>query len=94
MPATTYRPTPLFGGALHAQIPSSFIDVSALRQVPDHQEVFVQHDGFASIMFDVLERVDAASDEDAVKFHFDDLAGAEVQRRVIGVERARMDRMG
>jgi len=31
----------LFGGAITIELPAGFEDVSALRQVPDHQEVFL-----------------------------------------------------
>jgi hypothetical protein len=31
----------LFGGAITIELPAGFEDVSALRQVPDHQEVFM-----------------------------------------------------
>lgn len=30
----------LFGGAMHVDVPASYVDVSPLREVPDHQEVY------------------------------------------------------
>ncbi|PBP18743.1 ran-interacting Mog1 protein [Diplocarpon rosae] len=59
---TTYTSTPLFGGALIVDLPSNFADVSAnrgstIRQVPDHQEVYLDKDGFTSIIFDITERL-------------------------------------
>src|ERR1700759_1879803 len=69
---------PLFGGAITAQIPSEFGDVSNFRQVPDHQEVFVQADGLTSIIFEILERVEKdLSDEDALKYHLKDIVYVE-----------------
>ncbi|KAI5854478.1 Mog1p/PsbP-like protein [Durotheca rogersii] len=53
----TYNSTPLFGGALICDLPANFVDVSALRQVPDNQEVYIDKDGFTSIIFDINERV-------------------------------------
>lgn len=38
-PEANWRTVELFGGALSAQIPERFSDVSDFRPVPDHQEV-------------------------------------------------------
>lgn len=49
---------------------------SDIRQVPDSQEVYLDKNGFTSIIFDITERVDeatAATDEDAIKYHFSDI---------------------
>ncbi|CAD6499446.1 BgTH12-03561 [Blumeria graminis f. sp. triticale] len=54
---TTYTKTPLYGGAIYVDLPSNFADVSTIRQVPDEQEVFLDKDGFTSIIFDIVERV-------------------------------------
>lgn len=35
----TWRPVELYGGAIIAQFPERFVDVSDFRPVPDHQEV-------------------------------------------------------
>ncbi|KAK1831189.1 hypothetical protein QBC39DRAFT_352000 [Podospora conica] len=55
--STTYRTTPLFGGALLCDLPDKFADVSKIRQVPNNQEVYIDKDGFTSIIFDITERV-------------------------------------
>jgi hypothetical protein len=34
-----WRPVELYGGAITAQFPERFVDVSDFRPVPDHQEV-------------------------------------------------------
>lgn len=70
---TTYTPTPLFGGALSASLPSTFGDVSDIRQVPDHQEVWLDRDGYTSVVFEILEQVEKGSDEEALKYHLEDL---------------------
>ncbi|KAF2144675.1 uncharacterized protein K452DRAFT_223072 [Aplosporella prunicola CBS 121167] len=73
-----FIPTQLYGGALTAELPAGFGDVSDIRQVPDNQEVYLDANGFASIIFDITECLDqsqAGNDEEALKFHFHDIAG-------------------
>jgi len=79
---TTFRTTPLFGGALIVELPSSFADVSTIRQVPDHQEVYLDKDGFTSIIFDITERVGLpgkgpAIDGAAMTTHLEDIVDSE-----------------
>ncbi|MCJ1367353.1 hypothetical protein MMC16_006485 [Acarospora aff. strigata] len=57
--------------------------LSELRQVPDHQEVYLDKDGFTSITFDILERVGSvANDEEALKYHLEDICESEEQFRI------------
>ncbi|KAK0611617.1 hypothetical protein B0T14DRAFT_500686 [Immersiella caudata] len=77
---TTYRNTPLFGGALQCDLPEKFADVSKLRQVPDNQEVYIDKDGFTSIIFDITDRVGASgggleTDGRALTTHLEELVG-------------------
>jgi hypothetical protein len=39
--AASAKQVALYGGALGVALPASFVDVSQLRQVPDHQEVWL-----------------------------------------------------
>lgn len=48
----------LFGGAIVAPIPSSFMDASQFRQIPDNQEVFVDTKTQQSMIVELLEQVD------------------------------------
>ncbi|KIY65041.1 Mog1p/PsbP-like protein [Cylindrobasidium torrendii FP15055 ss-10] len=64
----------LFGGAITAIAPVNLIDASEIRQVPDTQEVLLYPDSDASIIVEVLERVQPSDYREAVKFHFDSLA--------------------
>ncbi|KAG7452702.1 Mog1p/PsbP-like protein [Guyanagaster necrorhizus] len=64
----------LFGGAVTAICPRNLIDASAIRQVPDTQEVFLYRDSGVSIIVEILQRVDPPDFRDAAKFHFDSLA--------------------
>jgi len=76
---TTYRKTPLFGGAMMCDLPEKFADVSKLREVPDNQEVYIDKDGFTSIIFDITERVGKSggleNDGRALTTHLEELVG-------------------
>lgn len=55
---------------------------SKLRTVPDNQEVYLDKDGFTSIIFDITERVDAPgsgleSDGRALTMHLEELVGED-----------------
>ncbi|GBG31605.1 Ran guanine nucleotide release factor [Hondaea fermentalgiana] len=66
----------LFGGAITASLPAAFADVSTVREVPDHQEVFADQNTDRSIIVEVLELTASESNETAGKYFFEDLAGA------------------
>lgn len=56
---------------------------STLRQVPDAQEVFIDKDGFTSIIFDITERVGGPGsspeiDGKALTTHLEELVGTDV----------------
>lgn len=77
-----YKCTPLFGGAIECDLPANFADVSKLRQVPDAQEVFIDKDGFTSIIFDITERVGGPGSSDeidgkALTTHLEELVGMD-----------------
>ena len=63
-----------FGGAISVRLPSEFVNVSDVRQVPDNQEVFVDDTTGASVIVELLERVDDVDDANAARYHFDELA--------------------
>ncbi|KAI0474235.1 Mog1p/PsbP-like protein [Xylaria cf. heliscus] len=81
----TYQTTPLFGGALVCDLPSNFADVSQLRQVPDNQEVYIDKEGFTSIIVEINERVgsegsSAEIDGRALTTHLEEVVGEDVDR--------------
>ncbi|KAI1365109.1 hypothetical protein F5Y08DRAFT_304879 [Xylaria arbuscula] len=81
--ATTYKSTPLFGGALVCDLPTNFADVSKLRQVPDNQEVYIDKDGFTSIIIEIDERVgESGSSEEidgtALTTHLREIVGDDI----------------
>ncbi|KAK8109115.1 multicopy suppressor of ts gsp1 [Apiospora sp. TS-2023a] len=82
---TTYQGTPLFGGALVCDLPSNFADVSKLRQVPDNQEVWIDRDGFTSLVFEIDERVGEKGngpeiDGLAMTTHLEEIVGDDIER--------------
>jgi len=80
---TTFQSTPLFGGALVVDLPATFADVSTIRQVPDNQEVYLDKDGFTSIIFDITERVGAAGSSEstdglALTVHLQEIVDSDI----------------
>ena len=63
-----------FGGAITSLIPKSFEDVSVVRQVPDHQEVYVDKLSEMSMIIELLSYDVSVPDSGAALFYFDDLA--------------------
>ncbi|KKF96358.1 putative ran guanine nucleotide release factor [Ceratocystis platani] len=77
-----YKSTPLYGGAIVVDLPQSYIDVSNIRTVPDHQEVFIDSNGLTSIVFEINERIgdpgsNAEIDGEALEQHLMDLVGED-----------------
>ncbi|KAH7085633.1 hypothetical protein BKA63DRAFT_560271 [Paraphoma chrysanthemicola] len=68
-----FTTTPLYGGAMTVDLPSAFADTSQIREVPDHQEVYLDTNGYSNIVIEILEYVDKNSDEEALQYHFADL---------------------
>ena len=78
--AYEYSQRQLFGGSITCDIPTAWLDVSIVRQVPDHQEVY---QGLSEnpeipgpcLIVEILEHQEVSNDEAAAYF-FGDLAGA------------------
>jgi Ran-interacting Mog1 protein len=49
----------LYGGAITTLLPTTLVDSSTLRQVPDHQEVYLSPQSFTSVVFEINEFVSA-----------------------------------
>eukprot|EP00547_Thalassionema_nitzschioides_P005034 CAMPEP_0194207844 /NCGR_PEP_ID=MMETSP0156-20130528/6477_1 /TAXON_ID=33649 /ORGANISM="Thalassionema nitzschioides, Strain L26-B" /LENGTH=235 /DNA_ID=CAMNT_0038934705 /DNA_START=79 /DNA_END=783 /DNA_ORIENTATION=- len=86
--AVVLRRSELFGGAITMFIPTTWRDVSDVRQVPDHQEVYqdctftcgtkkneIEGTG-GCIVIEILERQEEVDDTEAAKYFFTDLAEA------------------
>lgn len=51
-----------------------FFPQSNIREVPDHQEIYLDASGFSSVIIELAERVtQPPTDEEALKFHFEDI---------------------
>ncbi|XP_073333213.1 ran guanine nucleotide release factor [Pagrus major] len=67
---------PLFGGALSAVLPHSTTDISELREIPDNQEVFAHAHTDQSLIVELVEYQAQVADQDAARYHFEDIAGS------------------
>ncbi|XP_062814155.1 ran guanine nucleotide release factor [Anolis carolinensis] len=77
---------PLFGGAFSVCLPPGSIDVSEMRQVPDNQEVFVHPSTDQSLIIELLEYQAGVPDENATRYHFEDLADASSTAEILNQE--------
>ena len=66
----------LFGGAIQVKIPNTFDDISTVRQVPDHQEVFVDKNSETSIIIELLAHDDKIDNSNIMAYYFEDLANS------------------
>ncbi|CAA2955279.1 Hypothetical predicted protein [Olea europaea subsp. europaea] len=67
----------LFGGAITSSFPLRFQDVSTIRQVPDHQEVFVDPTRDESLIFELLDLKADVLDEGSATWFLQDLANEQ-----------------
>lgn len=73
---TVYNEKPLYGGALASELPATYADVSTFREVPDHQEVFVDNESEASLIVELFDYEHDFTDDLIIRHYFDDLAQA------------------
>lgn len=91
----------LYGGAITVDIPTGVLDASNFRQIPDTQEVFVANsdnvDNYAqlnkddSIIVDLMERVEARDDQEAIRVHYSEISAlndASNEWHLVSVEEA------
>jgi hypothetical protein len=64
---------PLYGGALCISLPATYRDVSEVRQVPDHQEVWADLASSASLVLEIVEHQAAVADSGAARYFWEDL---------------------
>ncbi|XP_033026350.1 ran guanine nucleotide release factor [Lacerta agilis] len=77
---------PLFGGAFSAFLPPGSLDISEMRQVPDNQEVFVHPSTDQSVIVELLEYQADVPDENAARYHFEDISGASASAEILSQE--------
>lgn len=88
-----YAKADLFGGAITCLLPTTFADVSDIRQVPDHQEVWLDKDGFTNVIIEILERVEKP-DLEALQYHLEGIVEEDWgDMRVWGQGEAHLDKM-
>ncbi|KAJ2076466.1 hypothetical protein H4R24_005681 [Coemansia sp. RSA 988] len=63
----------LYGGAMIMDVPKGMVDVSNFREVPDNQEVFADGTTDASVIIEILERVNEQQHK-ALRYHFQQVA--------------------
>ena len=74
---TDFQNTSLFGGSIQCSIPSTFTDISRIREVPDHQEVYHEMNSGRMLVFEILEYQKDVSNDHAAQYFFEDLAEAD-----------------
>jgi hypothetical protein len=62
----------LFGGAITVQLPTTMIDSSDIRPIPDNEEVFLSNTTLTSLIFEINEYV-KQPDPAALYLHFTDV---------------------
>ena len=77
-----YRTVPLYGGAITASIPTSYLDVSTIREVPSTQELHLSRTGLTSVLIDLLTYIEcppatSPTDLAALEYHFSDIVSAD-----------------
>ncbi|KAJ1605402.1 putative RAN guanine nucleotide release factor [Cryptosporidium canis] len=70
-----YENKKLYGGAITLNIPEGFDNISDVRDVPDHQEVFVDSFSECSIIVEILEITDVGGYEGNIaEYYFNDIS--------------------
>ncbi|GAB4839987.1 hypothetical protein Ancab_020696 [Ancistrocladus abbreviatus] len=88
MPEDYCSERPLFGGAIASTFPLRFQDVSNIRQVPDHQEVFVDPERDESLIFELLELKNDVPDNASALWFLQDLAGEQEAEGGVVIEQS------
>ncbi|KAH8584682.1 RAN guanine nucleotide release factor [Cryptosporidium sp. chipmunk genotype I] len=69
-----YTNRKLYGGAIELNIPKEFDDISNVRDIPDHQEVFVDKLSECSIIVEILDLVDSVGRGNVAEYYFKDIS--------------------
>ncbi|GKZ32718.1 hypothetical protein AbraIFM66950_002324 [Aspergillus brasiliensis] len=76
MTSTTYTPQPLYGGAIKGLIPKGWLDASNLRQIPDHQELYLSPTTLSTLIYEINEYVPDNTSQETLSKHGDLFASA------------------
>lgn len=88
MAEDTCSERPLFGGAIASTFPIRFQDVSNVRQVPDHQEGFVDSSRDESLIFELLDLKADVADNGSATWFLQDLATEQDAEGVSVIEQS------
>ncbi|XLR23256.1 hypothetical protein S83_051156, partial [Arachis hypogaea] len=88
MPQDAIYERPLFGGKLSSLFPHRFQDVSDIRQVPDHQEVFANTTRDESLIFELLEYKHDVADNGSAVWFLQDLANEQDAEGSVVIEQS------
>lgn len=94
---TQYAPRDFYGGAIKGLIPQSWVDASDVREVPDHQEVFLSPTTLTSQIVEINQRVSAdettslshllpstsTPDEAAALYHIHDICDEDDKLEIV-----------
>ncbi|KAK9174386.1 Ran-interacting Mog1 protein family protein [Cryptosporidium meleagridis] len=69
-----YTNRKLYGGAITLNIPKEFDDISNVRDIPDHQEVFVDELSESSIIVEILDPIDFDGCRNVAEYYFMDIS--------------------
>lgn len=67
-------PRTLWGGAVECAVPPNWNDVSDVRPVPDHQEIFTHPNADQALIFEIVEHDEGVSDAECGEHLFKDAA--------------------
>eukprot|EP00919_Chromeraceae_sp_WS-2016_P006735 GHVR01015840.1.p1 GENE.GHVR01015840.1~~GHVR01015840.1.p1 ORF type:complete len:128 (-),score=13.06 GHVR01015840.1:263-646(-) len=67
----------LYGGALESALVGDFLDSSKIREIPDHQEVFIWKDNSSSLIFEIVNYESQVNDLNAAQHFFSDYVDSE-----------------
>ncbi|KAL6764755.1 hypothetical protein V8C86DRAFT_2469535 [Haematococcus lacustris] len=74
-PSDAWVDRPLFGGAMLLPLPARMTDISDIRPVPDHQEVWADPHCDQSLVVEVVEYASAVQcDQECGRYYFEDQA--------------------
>ncbi|KAK2375149.1 ran guanine nucleotide release factor [Trifolium repens] len=79
---------PLFGGKISTVFPNRFQDVSNIREVPDHQEVFADPSRDESLIVELLEYKPDVADNGSAAWFLQDLANEQDAEGTVVIEQS------
>ncbi|KAL6211310.1 hypothetical protein ACLB2K_016537 [Fragaria x ananassa] len=83
-----YSQHSLFGGAISSLFPDRFQDVSDVREVPDHQEAFVDPARDESLIFELLALKPEVGDNGSATWFLQDLAAEQEAEGSVLIEQS------